>query len=662
MKIKKLLAGILSAAMLASATAAFAAAPSAYDGQTYESLGYTSDDPDGQFNLAVIANGDVKIYGDAMYIDGSVYSNGTIYAGNGQGNKVDGLFISGTENTTFGSDDNNDEWTQYRTAEGFVHVNDDCTTDGINYYSTQIEHEGAILDKDTSFECAYNAFEVPEISNNLGDVLMTVYPASQWLWSEEKGSYSEVDAEQAPRTITEDTYIEKLTMNGSWVDAYHQAMIIDTTNGDVNVVINNLDYVNPSIKVVGEHEANIYINNVNNLSDLRVNYDTDASWNYVVDGSTEHTHIYLTGGNVVINASKVAADDVNVTADTLEVSGSTQIISDINSNVENFTITGAQAEVTGIVCVPNADSEVVDSGTLYGQLHTDTLTINGAGRIIWKADTAVAKSENEPTPEPVEPTPTPEVPSGNEIDLNGLGYAYIFGYEPETVTFDKVDEEGNTVTLEYTPIYMAPDDSVTREQVAAMLMRMIDQTTAAKEAKYTVTPNIEVWANEWFARGYAYLAGKGAFDGIDYVGMGPVTRGEVAKLVAYGLNLSKTTETAFADIEGNEYKQYIEIVNAYGYMNGTSDTGFEPNRVMTRAEFCKMFNNIIGREAMGLTTADGKTVTAEDYSIVDIAGHWAEETMLKATSAYDDEGNVDFAIRLDNIRNKLDNYDSQLRY
>lgn len=662
MKIKKLLAGILSAAMLASATAAFAAAPSAYDGQTYESLGYTSDDPDGQFNLAVIANGDVKIYGDAMYIDGSVYSNGTIYAGNGGGNKVDGLFISGTENTTFGSDDNNDEWTQYRTAEGFVHVNDDCTTDGINYYSTQIEHEGAILDKDTSFECAYNAFEVPEISNNLGDVLMTVYPASQWLWSEEKGSYSEVDAEQAPRTITEDTYIEKLTMNGSWVDAYHQAMIIDTTNSDVNVVINNLDYVNPSIKVVGEHEANIYINNVNNLSDLRVNYDTDASWNYVVDGSTEHTHIYLTGGNVVINASKVAADDVNVTADTLEVSGSTQIISDINSNVENFTITGAQAEVTGIVCVPNADSEVVDSGTLYGQLHTDTLTINGAGRIIWKADTAVAKSENEPTPEPVEPTPTPEVPSGNEIDLNGLGYAYIFGYEPETVTFDKVDEEGNTVTLEYTPIYMAPDDSVTREQVAAMLMRMIDQTTAAKEAKYTVTPNIEVWANEWFARGYAYLAGKGAFDGIDYVGMGPVTRGEVAKLVAYGLNLSKTTETAFADIEGNEYKQYIEIVNAYGYMNGTSDTGFEPNRVMTRAEFCKMFNNIIGREAMGLTTADGKTVTAEDYSIVDIAGHWAEETMLKATSAYDDEGNVDFAIRLDNIRNKLDNYDSQLRY
>ena len=98
MKKSKIISWLLAASMLAvTAVPAFAAAPSAYDGQPYESVGYTSDDPDGEINLAVIANGKVDIVGDAMYIKGSVYSNDTIYVGNGAGNKVDGLFISGVK-------------------------------------------------------------------------------------------------------------------------------------------------------------------------------------------------------------------------------------------------------------------------------------------------------------------------------------------------------------------------------------------------------------------------------------------------------------------------------------------------------------------------------------------------------------------------------------
>lgn len=667
MKTKKLVSCLLACSMIAS-TAAFAAAPSQYDGQPYGSLGYASEDSDGEFNLAVIANGDVKIFGDTMYIKGSVYSNGTIYAGNGQGNKVDGLFISGTENTVFTSDDNNDEWTQYRTAEGFVHVNDNGTTDGINYYSTQIEHEGAILDKDTSFECAYEPFTVPDVANNLGDVLMTVYPNSTWSWSEERGSYSEVNEEEAPRTITEDTYIENLTMNGSWVDAYHQAMIIDTTAGDVNVVINNLvNPVNPSIKVVGENEANIYINNINTLSNLRINYDYNSNWQLDVDGSVDHTHLYITGGNVVLNAGKIAVADMTVNAETLEVSGSTTFYGDIESNAEVFTITDGQTEVTGIVCVPNADSEVVDSATLYGQLHTDTLTINGAGRIIWRADSAVKPGE---TPAPTEtPVVTPEptlepVPTGTPIDLDGVGYAYIFGYEPAIQRVDVTDDEGNVIGGKWVAeVQMAPNDAVTREQVAAMIMRMIDQKYDTKNASYPVTDNIAAHAGTWYERGLAYIASTGGFDGIDEVYCGPVTRGEVAKLVAYGLNLSDTTETAFTDIADNPYKAYIEIVNAYGYMQGISDTEFEPERIMTRAEFCSMFNQIIGRSDALLEGPDGTVVTPELYSIVDLdPDAWYTPVMLKATSAYDVNGYVDIETRLSNIRNILDKYNSQILF
>ena len=349
---KKFISSLLAASMVVtSAASAFAAAPSAYDGQPYTSQGVQSEDPDGEFNLAVIANGDVRIYGDTMYIKGSVYSNGTIYAGNGQGNKIDGLFISGTENTVFGSDDNNDEWTQYRTAEGFVHVNDNGTTDGINYYSNQVEHEGAILDKDTSFECSYEAFEIPEIANDLGDVEMNVY-GNEW-------------ANNQPKTITEDTHFGKLTMNGSqekadWREQY--GMTIDTTNGDVTVVIDELvSPVNPSFHVIGDNQAHIYISNVAEFKDVSVNwdfanYDENWSWAPVIDGSTEQTHLYLTGDDVVIDATRIAVADMKVNAKSLKICGSAVLNTNIESNVESFIIEGGQTEVYGIVCVPNSDS------------------------------------------------------------------------------------------------------------------------------------------------------------------------------------------------------------------------------------------------------------------------------------------------------------------
>lgn len=659
MNMKKLMAGILSLSMLATAATAFAAAPSAYDGQPYPS-NVQSNDSDGEMNLAVIANGKVDIVGDASYIKGSVYSNDTIYVGDGAGNKVDGLFISGvkgmTDYTTGG-----DLPDQFRA--GYIHVNDNHEEDVTNAYSTTLDYEGAIYDEDTSFECSYEPFEVPEIANNIGEITANTYEAAviqiSW-WPEAEFGLNP----KAPRTITEDTYIEKLMMNGSQIENdTPAALTVDTTNGDVTVVINQFTDlngqsipVNPTIRVIGENEAYIYINNVGTIKDFALNYnlvDKARSYDPVVDGSVEHTHLYLSGDDVSLELNKIAVADITVNANSLQVIGSSTIAADINSGAESFLINGGQTSITGVVCVPNADSKVVDNGTIYGQLHTDTLTINGAASIIWREDSAEAIGDPkpaDPTEAPAEPTPTPDVPKGDEIDLYGLGYAYIFGYEPGAPV-DGV-----------TSIYMAPDDDVTREQVASMLMRMIDQKNGARNASYQLTPNIAAHKGTWYVRGLAYLASKGTFVGIDSVEVGPVSRGEVAKLVAYGLNLSNTTETAFADIADSPYKQYIEIMAAYGYMEGTSDNGFEPNRVMTRAEFCKMFNNIIGRDAMGLTMADGRQVTAEDYSIVDIDGHWAESTILKATSAYDSDGNVDLAARQDNIRNKLDNYDSQLDY
>lgn len=256
-----------------------------------------------------------------------------------------------------------------------------------------------------------------------------------------------------------------------------------------------------------------------------------------------------------------------------------------------------------------------------------------------------------------------EAEKDTSISLKGAKYAYIFGYEP--VITSTVDENGNKVhTAE---IYMGMEDSVTVEQVSSMLMRLLDQQNRTRGKKYPVVSSIKAYEGEWFERGLAYQCATGGLDSEGDVKLGNIKRGLVAKLVSHALELNLTAETPFTDIAGSEYEEDIKKVYAYGYMNGVSDTSFAPEDIMTRAEFCAMFNNIIGRDKMGLTALDENgneyQITAEDYSFVDMdPSHWAYEICLKATSAYDDDGYVSVSKRQQNVRNIVDDYDSQKIY
>ena len=63
---------------------------------------------------------------------------------------------------------------------------------------------------------------------------------------------------------------------------------------------------------------------------------------------------------------------------------------------------------------------------------------------------------------------------------------------------------------------------------------------------------------------------------------------------------------------------------------------------------------IIGRDKCGLAMADGTLVTPETYGFTDIEQDWSYEIMLKATSAYNEQGFVDLELR--GKRNVLDDY------
>lgn len=249
------------------------------------------------------------------------------------------------------------------------------------------------------------------------------------------------------------------------------------------------------------------------------------------------------------------------------------------------------------------------------------------------------------------------------IHLEGAKFAYIFGYEPIIETL--IDEDG--VANYKAQIDMGMDDNVTVEQVSSMLMRLLDQELYTKDEKYAITPSIKKYEGEWFERGLAYQCAVGGLDSEGEIPLGNISRGLVAKLVSHALKLNLTKDIPFTDAIGNQYEEYIKKVYAYGYMQGISDTEFAPDAIMTRAEFCSLFNKIIGRDKMGLTALDEDgnefEITAKDYSFIDMnAGHWAYEACLKATSAYDDNGYIDILKRQRNMRNIVDDFNSQKIY
>ncbi|MDO4563566.1 MAG: S-layer homology domain-containing protein [Clostridia bacterium] len=256
-------------------------------------------------------------------------------------------------------------------------------------------------------------------------------------------------------------------------------------------------------------------------------------------------------------------------------------------------------------------------------------------------------------------TPTP-IPTGTEIDVSGCQFAYIFGYEPG-------DEDGKLV------LPLAPMDDVTREQVAAMPVRTLEQATDLLDDyddSYELDMFVSMKPSRWSYHSLSYIASLGAFDGES--GLWPdaaITRGEVAKLVSFALNLSQMGDISdFTDVEGTKYADYIALVYEAGYMNGNGDGTFSPDKIMTRAEFCTMFNNILGRSednGFYLETPDGTPITHATYYFTDMDSHvgaWYYEEMLYATSAFDDDGYVDVETRLANIRNILDKYNGQTEY
>lgn len=149
--------------------------------------------------------------------------------------------------------------------------------------------------------------------------------------------------------------------------------------------------------------------------------------------------------------------------------------------------------------------------------------------------------------------------------------AYIFGYEDMT---------------------FRPDRHLTRAEMAAVLSRVVDRSSAQEEITYTDVPE-EHWANSEIDQATRIGLMIGYPDG-SFKPDEPISRAEMATAIARLLDNAKSG-AGFPDTAGIWAESSIRQTQAAGIATGYEDGLFRPDTKLTRAEAVAMIDRLLGR-------------------------------------------------------------------
>ena len=153
--------------------------------------------------------------------------------------------------------------------------------------------------------------------------------------------------------------------------------------------------------------------------------------------------------------------------------------------------------------------------------------------------------------------------------------AYIMGYPDGTVQ---------------------PEGQITRAEACTIFFRLL--TDSSRDYYFSKTNDYtDVNAGDWFNNAISTLSNAGIVTGYNdgtFRPNQPITRGEMAKIIANFANLSKGGKT-FSDLSGHWSKTYVELAAGNGWIAGYPDGSFRPDQKITRAETVTMINRVLER-------------------------------------------------------------------
>ena len=185
-----------------------------------------------------------------------------------------------------------------------------------------------------------------------------------------------------------------------------------------------------------------------------------------------------------------------------------------------------------------------------------------------------------------------------------------------------------------------PEANITREEVAAIFYRLLDDAT--RDAYHTTSsPFPDVASSRWSAEAIATLANagilKGERDGKFYPER-PITRAEFAAIAARFDPSDYDGADQFPDIANHWARNEINHAYMRGWVRGTPDGRFEPDRYITRAEAVTLVNRVLNRapEAASDLLPDMQTFTDNTD-----AARWYYLDIQEAANAHDYDRKAD---------------------
>lgn len=153
--------------------------------------------------------------------------------------------------------------------------------------------------------------------------------------------------------------------------------------------------------------------------------------------------------------------------------------------------------------------------------------------------------------------------------------AYIMGYPDGTVQ---------------------PEGQITRAEACTIFFRLL--TESSRDYYFSKTNDYsDVNRGDWFNNAISTLSNAGIVTGYNdgtFRPNQPITRGEMAKIIANFANLNKGTKS-FTDLSGHWSKTYVELAAGNGWIAGYPDGSFRPDQKITRAETVTMINRVLER-------------------------------------------------------------------
>lgn len=233
--------------------------------------------------------------------------------------------------------------------------------------------------------------------------------------------------------------------------------------------------------------------------------------------------------------------------------------------------------------------------------------------------------------------------SGNEG--GGMSFPVLTARNPMSLSNDYAYILGKDDRI------MGADMPMLRGEASSVLYRLLKQNDALRGFTYSESaePVFSDLEGRWDRSAIEFTTYLGIYDASAeriYVDS-PIARGEAFKLFAIALDMTDET--------GLSYDDYANMLIVKGYVIGDENGNININNNITRAEYCKIYNLIIGRDEMSLIDIEGNEVTQRTYGFTDFdENDWFYEVMLKATSAYTN-GKVDPSKRA--VRNAIDDYE-----